>query len=150
MKKAISAIFAALLLGACSTFLPKLETPHLSIVNVSMLDGSVWEQNLKVRMRVQNPNSRALPVRGLTYTLEVAGEDLAQGVAGDSFVVPAFGETEFDMNIRTNMAMALLRLASGSRTSSDNIDYRIHGKVSLSEGLLRSIPFEEHGTFKLQ
>src|SRR5262245_38449277 len=62
MKTLIAALGATLLLSACSTFGPKLETPHLSIVNVSLLDGSVWEQNLKVRMRVQNPNGRALPV----------------------------------------------------------------------------------------
>jgi LEA14-like dessication related protein len=151
MKRVIGIGFLALLLGACSTFLPRLETPTLSIVNVEMVGGGVWEQNMKVRMRVQNPNDRTLPVHGLTYTLEVAGQELAEGVSDKSFVVPALGETEFDMNVRTNMALALLRLAGDSGKSlADSIDYRIHGKVSLSEGWLRSIPFEESGTFQLK
>jgi hypothetical protein len=30
------------------------------------------------------------------------------------------------------------------------VEYRITGKISLSEGLLRSIPFEDRGTFKLR
>jgi hypothetical protein len=30
------------------------------------------------------------------------------------------------------------------------VPYRLSGKVSLSQGLLHSIPFDEQGTFKLQ
>jgi hypothetical protein len=30
------------------------------------------------------------------------------------------------------------------------VEYRIYGKISLSAGLLRSIKFDDHGTFKLQ
>jgi LEA14-like dessication related protein len=105
---------------------------------------------MKVRMRVQNPNDRALPIKGLSYTLEVAGEDLAQGVSDNSFLVPALGETEFDMTVRTNMALALLKLAGKQSSSAKDIDYRIHGKISLSEGLLRSIPFDHNGKFQLK
>jgi len=32
----------------------------------------------------------------------------------------------------------------------ETLDYRIAGKVSLSTGLLRSIPFSEQGTLKLK
>jgi hypothetical protein len=31
-----------------------------------------------------------------------------------------------------------------------SLDYHLSGKVSLSEGFLRSIPFDQRGTFKLQ
>ena len=68
-------------------------------------------------MRVQNPNDRALPVKGIYYTLDVAGQEFAHGVSGASFVVPALGEAEFDMNVTANMAGALIKLlgtASGS------------------------------------
>jgi LEA14-like dessication related protein len=106
---------------------------------------------MKVRMRVQNPNDRALPIKGLSYALEVAGEDFAQGVSGASFLVPALGETEFDMNITANMASTIIKfLGRGSDSLKDELDYRIKGKISLSEGLLRSIPFEEKGKFTLR
>src|ERR1700749_504726 len=95
---------AALALGGCSLFVPKLETPQLSIVDVQLLKGDLWHQELKVRMRVQNPNDRTLPVQGLSYELEVDGQDFAHGMAGDSFVVPAHGDAEFDMSVSANMA----------------------------------------------
>jgi LEA14-like dessication related protein len=142
-------LIAALALTGCAFLLPKLETPRLSIVKVDVLKSDLWEQRLKVRMRVQNPNDRVLPIKGLSYTLDVAGEEMAHGVSGASFIVPALGEAEFDMNVTANMATALLKLLGRGDAARDKVDYRIKGKVSLSEGILRSIPFEETGTFSL-
>ena len=140
-----------LALSGCALLVPKLEKPQLSIVNVELLKSDLWEQQLKVRMRVQNPNDRSLPIKGLSYMLEVAGQEFARGASGASFVVPARGEAEFDMNVMANMAGTLLKLLSRSAETPDHrVDYHLTGKVSLSEGLLRSLPFEERGSFKLQ
>ncbi len=136
--------------AGCSLFVPKLETPKLSVVNVELQKSDLWEQRMKVRMRVQNPNDRPIPVKGLTVALELQGEELAHGVSGASFNVPPLGEAEFDMSMTANMAGALLKLLGSGRRIGDELDYRIKGKLSLSEGLMRSIPFEDHGTFKLQ
>jgi LEA14-like dessication related protein len=135
--------------AACSVLTPKLETPKLSVVNVALQKSDLWEQRMKVRMRVENPNDRPIPVKGLTVALEVQGQELAHGISGASFDVPALGEAEFDMNMTANMAGALLKLlGSGSRVG-DQVDYRVRGKLSLSAGLVRSIPFEERGSFRL-
>src|SRR2546430_8933064 len=58
---------AALLLGACA-LTSKFIAPRLSVVDVQIEHGDLWEQRLKVRMSVQNPNDRRLPVKGLEYT----------------------------------------------------------------------------------
>jgi LEA14-like dessication related protein len=141
---------ASAMLGGCSLFVPKFETPQLSVVNVELQKADLWEQRMKVRMRVVNPNDRPIPVKGLTCALEVAGQELAHGVSGASFNVPALGEAEFDMNMTANMASAIIKLLGRGNDAGDEIDYRVTGKISLSEGLLRSIPFEDHGKFKLR
>lgn len=144
-------VLAALALVGCSTFAPKLQSPRLSIVNVETLKSNLWEQRLRVHIRVENPNNRALPVAALSYSIEVAGQELAHGAANGSFVVPAAGETEFATDVTANAAGALIALLSrGHDVAGDAIDYRIVGNVSLSEGFVRSIPFQHQGTFKLQ
>ena len=142
-----SIALAALGLSGCSLFMPKLEKPTLSVVSVQMLKSDLWRQELKLRMRVQNPNDRALPVKGLIYELEVDDQELAHGMSGDSFVVPALGEAEFDMSVSANMASVLIKVLS---QGGNQVDYRLTGKISLSTGLWRSIAFNEHGTFKWQ
>ena len=148
--RCVPVVLAALLLSACA-FAPRFQKPELSIVDAQLASSTLWEQRLKVRVRVQNPNDRALPVKGIEYTMEVMGQPAATGVSDASFVVPAMGEAEFDMNVTTNLAGTLLRLLSrGPDALGQSVPYRLAGKVQLSQGWLRSIPFEERGTFKLQ
>jgi LEA14-like dessication related protein len=112
-----------------------------------MLKSDLWHQELKLRMRVQNPNDRALPVKGLWYELDVGDQELAHGMSGDSFVVPALGEAEFDMSVSANMASMLFKVLS---QGNNQVDYHLKGKIALSAGLFRSIPFNEQGSFKWQ
>jgi LEA14-like dessication related protein len=142
-------LLLASLASSCSLFVPKLETPKLSIVNVELQKSDLWEQRMKVRVRVVNPNDRPIPVKGLTVQLDVQGQELAHGVSGAAFNVPALGEAEFDMNMTANMAGALLKLLGSGKQMGDEVEYRVRGKLSLAEGLMRSIPFEDRGTFRL-
>ena len=146
----VAAMLAALPQAGCMLS-PKLQAPTLSIVSVQLTSGTLWEQHLKVRMRVHNPNDRTLPVKRLEYTLEVQGQPFASGVSDSSFVVPALGESEFDMSMTTNVTATLVELLGrGSDALGEGVAYHLSGKVLLSQGLLRSIPFNQSGTFNLQ
>lgn len=149
--RCVAILLLAWALGGCSAFVPKLERPHLSIVNVEVLSSTLWVQRLRVHIRVENPNARPLPVSALSYSIEVGGQELAHGAANESFVIPALGESEFATDVSANMAGALLTILGRSHDrANDSIDYRIVGKVVLADGFARSIPFEHQGTFKLQ
>ncbi len=149
-QRRAASLAAAVLLGACA-LTPKFTPPRLSVAGVQLEGGDLWQQHLKVRMHVENPNPRALPVKALDYTLEVAGQPFASGAATTSFVVPAMGEAEFDMSVTTNLAGTLMKLlARGPDGRGQSVDYHLTGRVSLSAGLMRSIPFDERGSFRLQ
>jgi LEA14-like dessication related protein len=145
--RGICSLFTVLALTGCSLFVPKLEKPTLTVVNVQMLKSDLWHQELKVRLRVQNPNDRTLPIQGLWYELDLDGQEFAHGMSGESFVVPALGDAEFDMSVSANMASMLIKLLG---QQNNPIEYRIKGKISLSSGLLRSLTFDDQGTFKWQ
>jgi LEA14-like dessication related protein len=136
------------LFGGCAA-LPKLESPKVSVVSLKMAGGDIFSQRVQVRMRVFNPNTRELPISGITYNIEVNDAELGNGATAAPFTVPAMGEAEFDMNITANLAGALVKLLS-RRNSSEAIDYRLRGNVSLSSGFLRRIPFDERGSVKLK
>jgi LEA14-like dessication related protein len=145
---AACAVGALLILGCALA--PKFTTPTLTIVGVQMGGSDLLAQRLKVRVHVHNPNDRTLPVKAITYTLEIDGEPFATGESAASFVVPALGEAEFDMNVTANMAGTLIRLLARGPDALQSVSYHLSGKVSLSQGWLQSIPFEQRGTFRLQ
>jgi LEA14-like dessication related protein len=143
----LPALLLAVSLSACA-LPPRLQAPQLSVADVQLLGGDLMQQRLRVRMHVQNPNDRALAVQGIVYTLEVEGEEFASGESAASFTVPALGAADFDMNVTTNLATTLLRILSGGGNTRA-LAYHLTGKVTLAQGFLRSIPFEQRGTFKL-
>ena len=135
------------LLAGCAA-LPKLEAPRLSVVSVKLQSADLFSQKLQLRMRVQNPNTRELPIQGIDYRVELDGAELGQGLTNQPFTVPALGEAEFDVQFTANLASTLARLLS-RRGSRDSVEYRLVGKVALSSGFLRRIPFDERGSVKL-
>jgi LEA14-like dessication related protein len=146
--RSVPLLLLAVALSGCALFVPKLQTPRLAIVDVEVLRANFMEQQLRVRMRVDNPNDRSLPIKGLSYTVYLGGQEFATGVSDASFVVPALGTAEFNMDVTANAAGALFAILSKPR--GQGIDYHMKGRVELSQGWLRSIPFEENGTFTLR
>jgi LEA14-like dessication related protein len=147
MNKTLLLLVLASVLAACA---PKLQRPDLSVISVEMLNGNVLQQNFRVRLSIQNPNDRTLPVEGVQATLHVNGEQIASGVSSGAFVVPAFGQSEFDMLISANMAVGLLKIVGGMNQQTGAIDYELTGVVSMDLPWLRSLAFDQHGSFSLK
>lgn len=144
------AMLAVLLLAAsgCASLRPQIETPRLSIVRVAMTSADIFSQQFLVRMHVQNPNDRELFIRGLDYELFLEGDSFAEGVSNESFVLPALGEAEFEMTVRTNFVSGVGRLLSRMGDRSQ-VNYVVEGKVFTDIAFFKRIPFRESGSVDL-
>lgn len=147
LRRATAIALLAVLAG-CSAFAPKLETPHVTLVNVAMTSADIFNQQFLVKLHVQNPNDRDLPVKGFEYELFLEGDSFAEGTSNKAFVIPALGETDFDLTVRTNFVSSLGRLVSrlNGRTK---VNYQVEGKVLTDIGMFNKIPFRESGTVDL-
>jgi LEA14-like dessication related protein len=143
------ATLAALTALAAGCAFTHLEAPQLSIAGVQLVSTDLWQQRLKVRLHVHNPNDVALPVKSIDYSIELAGQQFASGTTDSAFTVPARGDAEFDTTLTTNMAGAMIRMLARGGSAADSIDYHLTGKVTL-QGLLRTVPFDQKGSIKLQ
>jgi LEA14-like dessication related protein len=136
--------------ASCSLVAPKFERPTLTVISIELLKGSFLQQNFLVKLNIQNPNDRALPVTSVHADLNVAGERVASGVSSGAFVVPAQGATDFDMTITANMVLALLKLSQRTDRHSGVIDYDMTGAASIDLPFLRDVPFHQTGSFSLR
>jgi LEA14-like dessication related protein len=142
-------IFAlSICLSACSLIAPKFNRPTVTVISIELRGGNLLQQNFAVKLNIQNPNDRPLPVRGLHTELNVDGELIASGVSDRAVVVPAMGETEFDMTITANLALALLKFADKANAHADSIDYDLSGAASIDLPFLRNLPFHQSGSLK--
>ena len=148
LSRALLGVLILLSVTSCSALRPELEVPRLSIVSVAMTSADIFNQQFLVRMNVQNPNDRELPIKGLDYKLFLEGDGFAEGLMNKPFTVPALGDTDFEMTVRTNFVSGIGRLLSrlNGRTQ---VNYSIEGKLLTDIRFLKKIPFQETGSVNL-
>jgi len=148
-RSLLRATFVALLvtMASCSSLGPKLMAPQVSLVGIQIMSADMFAQQFMVRVKVENPNDLEIAVSGIEYEIFLMGDSFAEGAADSSFVLPAKGEAEFDMIVKTNFVSSLGRLVS--RTSGgklEDVPYRVTGKLVLEKGIMRTFPFSRAGT----
>src|SRR3954470_23057072 len=136
-----------ILLSACST--PQLAIPKLALVSVAMTSADIFNQQFMVHLNVENPNDQELPITGIDYKLFLEGDSFAEGVSNKPFTVPAKGDADFDMIVRTNFVSSAGRLVS-RLNGRDQVQYVFEGKVLTSVSGSKTIPFQESGTATLK
>ena len=142
------AFVLALLLDGCATG-GKLTAPKLTIVGAGMMSPDVFSEQFRVRIHVDNPNDRELPVKSIEYKLFLEGDSFAEGTSTAPFVVPAKGQTEFDMTVKTNFSSSIGRLLSHlAGTTRREIQYNLEGSVAI-DGVFGKIKFNEIGKVDL-
>ncbi len=148
-RRVLLSMLCALLLPACALLAPHFQKPDLSVVGIEMLGGNLFQQNLRITLKIHNPNARPLPIDSLTADLRVGGEPIASGATNRAFVVPANGDTEFDLMVTANLASGVVKLAQLMNDRSAPIDYELTGVVHLDVPLFRSLPFDQRGSFSI-
>ena len=130
-----------------------LQTPRLSRrPTCSVLSSELWEQRLKVRLRVQNPNDSG--TRGAGHRVHprhrrpAGGEwRLGRRLCGAGTRRGAVRHHPHDQHGRRTAAAHRPRSRYARRWRSTTTS---RAGVSLANGWMRSVPFDERGSFKLQ
>jgi LEA14-like dessication related protein len=134
------------LLSACAGQLSKqIEPPEVSLAGLGMGAPSLFEQQLRLDLRLRNPNDFAIDVERVRFELEVQGESFANGWTETPFLLPALGDTVVPVTVYVqtlDLIDSVLSLGVAQR-----LDYRISGRVELDNLLVGSVPFEREGKF---
>jgi LEA14-like dessication related protein len=137
-------ILSGLLTTGCASLIQQTEPPLVSVINLKLLDVQLFEQQYGLTMRVQNPNDFPLPIKGLSYNLEVNGSDLAHGVSNKAITIPAFGEKKLELTMVSGTFGIIRQLQSLEQAKQQTLEYRLSGKLSLSSRFL-PLYFEKTG-----
>ncbi len=108
----------------------------------------LWEQRMKVHAcEWRTPTIGPFP-EGVTVALEVQGQGAGARRVGRGVQCARAGRGRVRHEHDRQLAGALIRLLGKGGEVVSQLEYRrVTGKISLSEGMLRSIPFEDKGTF---
>lgn len=123
-------------LAGCSTwFSADFEDPQVQLTKVEIIKARLLEQQFLLRFRVDNPNERSLPVRGLVYTVHLNDIELASGESSGWLTVPAHSHEYYEIPVQTNLWRHMKYIVRLLEKPDKPIAYRLDGQ--LKTGLMR-------------
>lgn len=147
------AVASAAAVGACAGMPTQLLAPEVSVRNVALGKFDLSGLDVRVDLRVKNPNDLALPLTGIEYGLILQKVKVAEGRQARSVTLPALGETDLPLNLTINLlstATQLVPLFMNRRTAPKTLSYQVDGRVKLDWWYMPSIPFNKMGEVPLQ
>lgn len=135
-------------MNGCSLLFNKPKTPEVFISGVRIESLALAEQVLLLKLKVHNPNDYPVPIRDLTYRIEVNDLLFAEGGNADAVTLPALGETEIELRARARSVQLLSQLTRMALRGESSIRYRVSGRLTLRKGNI-GIDFKRDGMFPL-
>jgi len=147
-KSTLAYLAALLLLSACASIAPQLDAPKINIENFRSLPAAGGAPRFEMTLRVINPNSQTLDIKGISYSVEFLGRELITGVAND--IQPIEGYSEGLVTLEAGLQLfELLRLLASAGSQGDGpFEYRFLAKIDFA-GLLPTQRIEESGEIAL-
>ena len=136
-------------LSACST-LPTSDPlpPTVSVDRIRLGKFTLRNQEVNLRLKVENPNSFDLPLQLLSFTVNVEGDELAKGISDQAVTIPASSEALLDISMSSSrlfkFVVAYLQDLTQGKTETG---YTVTGFVKLANWPQR-IPFDVDGVLE--
>lgn len=128
-------IVLAIGLQGCASLNPDFETPTVTISSFKALPSEGMMPAFAIGLRVINPNSVALNLRGVSYTVSLDGNEVIKGVGNDLPVIEAYGEGEFNLTASANLFAGIRLVTDLLKSNKDTFSYEVEAKLDI--GALR-------------
>ncbi|GAC19202.1 LEA type 2 family protein [Paraglaciecola arctica] len=132
ITKPLIAFIATIILSACAALTPNFEEPQVSVHSFKILPGGSINPTFEIGLRVLNPNSFSLNLKGLSYTASIEGNQILSGVASQLPIVPAYGEEDIKLKAQADLFGSMRLIADLMKPRETPVGYTL--KVKLDVG----------------
>ena len=147
--KGIGIATAACLIAACASTDNFVATPRVSLRDVQVTSLDVNRQTFLLSFDVTNPNPFPLPIRTVSYRLELDGHRLASGETEGDFTVPAGSDGGFAISVDVDLLQTAPQLLFVVRQGADReIPYALKGRFQVDVPFAAPLSFSNAGTVR--
>lgn len=147
--KRVSVVFLMIFLVACAGLTPNYEKPQVNVTSFTLApDSSGLAPRFNIGLQVINPNRMALPLVGMSYSVEVEGNRILSGAEPNLPRIEGYSSADIVIQASPDLfgsARLLNQLLSGQR---DELSYLFKARLDVGT-LMPYINIEEEGSFGL-
>lgn len=117
--------------GACATLPSDFKQPGVSVISVTprILNGVAPE--FDIVLQVTNPNRSALDIAGLSYTVNLSGSKVIEGVANDLPEIAPYGEAEVRLSATADLFGSLQVLSSLLADPTRPVEFEFNAEIDV-------------------
>lgn len=138
----------AVLLSGCAGIGPGFEQPQVSVTSFGLApNNNASAPRFAVGIRIVNPNHVALPLKGMSYSVEIDGIRLLNGAKPDLPAVGAYASEDFTIEIAPDLIGSVRLVSELFSQNRSKLTYRFRAKVDV--GALLPLNVVQEGEFSL-
>jgi LEA14-like dessication related protein len=134
------------LAAGCAGLTAPWTAPEVALLGAQPKLLGLDRQSFLVNLGVTNPNDRALPIKALSYRVQVEGQDLAEGSSELARLIPAGATEQVDVEVNSNL-LGLMPSLPGLLLTRDTLAWTVSGIAYVDAGGVRlPVPYRHSGT----
>lgn len=148
LRPALGIIGLSLLLslsGCATWFSGGDEDPQVKLLKVEPVKVKLVQQQLNLRLRIDNPNDASVLVRAIQYKVRLNEVLLVDDEYSGWFVVEGHSHKNVTVPVRTNLWAHLKDIAKMLRKPDQSVHYRLEGKLKTGFLFGRHVRIERDG-----
>ena len=134
---------AAALLAGCASLTRSWQAPEVALAGLRPERLTLDRQVFIATLKVGNPNDRTLPIKAMTYTLSLAGGQVAEGGGALAREISPHGEALVEVEVAASLLDLLARLPALAQQDRP-IDWALSGTATIADGFL-TLPYRYSG-----
>lgn len=129
--KRLLTFIAIITLAGCATLNPNFEKPQVSVNSFKVVPGGGLNPSFEIGLKVTNPNSTELNIKGMSYAASIDGNQIFTGVANQIPVVPAYGEEDVKLIAQADLFGGVRLLTDLMKTRESSLKYTLNIKLDV-------------------
>jgi len=135
-------------LPGCAAGGPGYETPTVVVSSFRALPSDGIVPNFEIGLRVINPNSQALQLRGVAYSVSLGGHELIKGVGHDLPVIAAYSQGDIVLEASANLVAGIRLVSELINRPVEKLPYEFEAKLDAG-AFRRAIRVRDSGEITL-
>ncbi len=128
-KRAAMIVALALFILASGCAGLRLQTPSVTLADISVMEVSLFEQRYAFKLRVLNPNDMDIAVTGMSFEITLNNQPFAKGVSNRPVLLPRLGETVFEVSAVSDLSGFIRQINELRKGNLDSVSYHIKGRL---------------------
>ncbi len=142
-------LMMVVLLAGCAGMQSGYETPQVNITSFTLSpESSGMAPRFNIGVQVINPNRQALPLRGMSYGVEIEGHRILSGATPDLPRVPGYGSADFVIEASPDLFGGMRLLTDLMAGQRQGLSYTFRAKLDVGR-VMPMIDVVETGRFNL-